>query len=228
MIDKQIVDDVIQWDVRNWSEALRFWDQNIDWSAVHHCLEVGSKTGGLALWFALHHKPTVCSDITDTAHVARQHHQKYPLDPPMSYEIIDATEIPYENHFDLVAFKSVLGGIGGNGRKDLQQRAIDEIYKALRPGGKLLFVENLTGSYMHQWVRRRFLEWGDWWRYVTRDEMREFLRRFARVELRTTGVLSTFGRSERQRSILGAIDQAVLKRVTPPRWHYLTYGYAEK
>jgi hypothetical protein len=77
-------------------------------------------------------------------------------------------------------------------------------------------------------VRERCVEWGRSWRYVTLDEMREFLRNYARSEMHATGVLGTFGRSERQRRLLGAIDQGLLDYVTPGRWKYIVYGIAEK
>ena len=30
------------------------------------------------------------------------------------YQDIDATNIPYENYFDIIVFKSIIGGIGRN------------------------------------------------------------------------------------------------------------------
>ncbi len=227
-MDKNLVADIIQWDVRNWSEALDFWERNVDWDKVDTCLELGSKEGGLSLWLALKGKSVLCSDVEDSQDRARAHHQKHHLNGAIEYAIVDATDMPYENQFDVIAFKSVLGGIGGGGHKERQQRAIDEIHKALKPGGKLLFVENLAGSALHQWVRRRFIEWGSWWRYVTLDEIRQFCQSFSRLEMHTTGVLGTFGRSERQRNALAAVDQALLNRTTPRRWQYLVYGIAEK
>jgi SAM-dependent methyltransferase len=227
-MDKNLVTDIIQWDVRNWSAALEFWERSVAWDQVVTCLELGSKEGGLSLWMGLKGKSVLCTDVEDSRDRAREHHKKHHLNSVIEYAIVDATDMPFENRFDIITFKSVLGGIGGGGHKERQQRAIDEIHKALKPGGKLLFVENLAGSALHQWVRRRFIEWGDWWRYVTLDEMNQFLHRFTRVEMHTTGVLGTFGRSERQRSALGVVDQAILNRATPRRWQYLVYGIAEK
>jgi len=227
-MDKNLVTDIIRWDVRNWTVALEFWERNVDWDQVATCLELGSQEGGLSLWMGLKGKSVLCTDVEDSRDRAREHHQKHHLNSSVEYAIVDATDMPFENRFDVIAFKSVLGGIGGGGHKDRQQRAIDEIYKALKPGGRLLFVENLVGSALHRWVRRRFIKWGNWWQYVTLEEMDQFLQRFSRVEMHTTGVLGAFGRSERQRSALGAVDQALLSRATPRRWHYLVYGIAQK
>ncbi len=142
----QVVADVLQWDVRNWSEALRFWERSVEWRQVHNCLELGGREGGLSLWLALHGKNVVCSDYEDTRERAREHHQKYQLGANIEYATIDAVSIPYENHFDVIAFKSMLGAVGGGNDKQRQQLAIDQMHKALKPGGFLLFAENMAGS----------------------------------------------------------------------------------
>jgi SAM-dependent methyltransferase len=227
-MDKQLVADIIQWDVRNWSAALSFWERNVDWHRVQECLELGGRDGGLSLWLALKGMHVVCSDVEDNRQRAHMHHQRHTFGGSIEYAVVDALDIPYENHFDVIAFKSVLGGVGCDGRKDRQQKAVDHIYKALKPGGKLLFIENLVASPLHSFVRRKFVRWGNSWRYVTLAEMREFLRTFKNVQMGTTGVLGTFGRTERQRDVLARVDQALLNHVTPARWQYLVFGIAEK
>lgn len=219
--------DILQWDVRNWSRAIEYWDRAVDWSRVETCLEVGAGEGGLSLWLAAKGKHVVCSDLHNTQSKAAPHHRKYNLDSLVEYRDVDATNMPYRDHFDIIAFKSVLGGIGQSG-KHVQQRVIDEILKALKPGGKLLLAENLVASRLHRFLRARFVRWGRDWRYVTVAEMRGFLRNYSHVELRTTGVLGTFGRSERQRRLLGAFDQRVLNPLTPEGWQYIVYGTAQK
>jgi len=226
--DERLLADIIHWDVRNWSQAVKFWDRHVDWSQVHTCLELGGREGGLALWMALKGKSVVCSDLMDVERTAKEFHRKYQLDAAIRYQDIDATQIPYENEFDVIAFKSVLGGIGRNGNKRAQQVAIDQIHKALKPGGKLLFAENLTASGFHKFIRRKFVRWGDSWRYVTLAEVDEFLSNFTNVQIRTTGVLGAFGRTERQRRAFGAIDQTIVNRITPARWKYIVFGIAEK
>lgn len=227
-MDKQLVADIIQWDVRNWSAALDYWERNVDWYGVHNCLELGGRDGGLSLWLALKDLHVVCSDVDDNRTRAQSYHQKHSFAGSIEYAVIDALDIPYENQFDLIAFKSVLGGVGRDGRKDRQQQAVDQIHKALKPGGQLLFMENLVASPLHSFVRRKFVRWGNSWRYVTLSEMREFLHNFKNLRMGTTGVLGTFGRTERQRDVLARVDQALLNRLTPARWQYLVFGIAEK
>jgi len=71
--------------------------------------------------------------------IASEIHQKYNRGQLITYETIDATQIPYLNHFDIIAFKSILGGIGRNDRPELKKKAVDEIHKALKENGILLF-----------------------------------------------------------------------------------------
>jgi SAM-dependent methyltransferase len=191
-------------------------------------LELGGRDGGLSLWLAHKNMHVICSDVDDNRARAEQYHQKHAFPGSIEYAVIDALDIPYENQFDLIAFKSVLGGVGRDGRKDRQQQAVDQMYKALKPGGQLLFMENLVASPLHSFVRRKFVRWGNSWRYVTLTEMREFLSKFKNVRMGTTGVLGTFGRTERQRDALARVDQALLNRLTPARWQYLVFGIAEK
>lgn len=224
-VDESLLTEIIRWDVRNWSEPILYWNQRVDWSGVQQCLEIGGREGGLSLWMAKKGKHVVCSDVIDVQQAAKEHHQRYGVDSLIRYEYVDATNIPYENHFDLVAFKSTLGAIVD---KEAQRTAIHQIHKALKPGGLFLFAENLVASPLHMLARRRFAAWSSAWRYVTVSEMREFMAPFASVETRTTGVLGTFGRNEWQRRLLGGVDQALLKRVTPARWQYIVYGIAKK
>ena len=92
-MDESFVKDIIQWDVRNWSRALEFWERQIDWERVDTCLELGGRKGGLSLWLARKGKKVVCSDIKDTRANAHAYHAKYGLDGAIRYEDIDATAI---------------------------------------------------------------------------------------------------------------------------------------
>ena len=224
----QLISDIIQWDINSWSEALNYWDKNVNWSNIHNGLELGGREGGLSLWLALKGINTVCSDLHNVKESAAPLHQKYNVSTLITYEDIDATKIPYENHFDVIVFKSIIGGIGRNNNIEMQKKTFKEIYKALKPGGKLLFAENLTASPIHQQLRRRFVRWGGEWRYVTISEMKIFLKDFSRYEIKTTGFLSVFGRTENQRKLFSVVDKILLNHVSPDSWKYIIYGVAEK
>lgn len=225
---EELKKDIVQWDINSWLKALSYWDNNVDWSKVNTCLELGGRQGGLSLWLALKGKKTVCSDLNDVKVTAENLHLKYNVSSLITYQDIDATNIPYENHFDIIVFKSIIGGIGSNNNIEIQQKVFNQIYKALKPGGKLLFAENLTASPLHQLLRRKFVNWGNSWRYISIDEMKQFLKNYSNVEIKSNGVLATFGRNESQRKFLSVVDDVFLNRICPKNWKYIVYGIAEK
>lgn len=232
-LTKPLLTDVVGWDVRNWATAVRFWDETIDWSGADtlRCLELGAGRGGLALWLALKGKQVVCSDVANAAEQARPLHSRYGVEEHMEYRDIDAAAISAspedDEFFDVVVFKSILGGVGRDD-SERQRAVIDEAFRVLRPGGMLLFAENLEGSGLHRFVRRRANRWGGRWRYMTLEAFNDFLSPFAAVEMRTTGVIAAMGRTERQRDFLARIDHGLLNRVIPSRWRYIAYGIARK
>ncbi|HOW08754.1 MAG TPA: class I SAM-dependent methyltransferase [Bacteroidales bacterium] len=225
---KDLIKDIIQWDTKSWSIPLEFWNNNVDWDNIHDTLELGSYWGGLSLWLALKGKNVVCSDLKNTRKIAEPLHIKYGVTANIEYKDIDAKNIPYTNSFDLIVFKSIIGGIGENNHIELQQKVFDEIHKALKPGGKLLFAENLVGSIFHQILRRNFVSWGKSWRFVTTEELKYFLREFSSYDLRTTGVIGALGRNEQQRRIFASFDKLILNKLCPRNWNYIGYGIAEK
>lgn len=227
-MNHEINKDIIQWDIKSWSKALSYWDSNIEWDKILNGLELGGREGGLSLWLALKGKTTVCSDLKDVKSTAEKLHLQYNIAPLIKYQDIDATNIPYENYFDIIVFKSIIGGIGRDDNYEIQQKVFKEIYKALKPGGKLLFAENLIASPLHKLFRKRFVNWGNSWRYVSVKEMEQFLKDFSSYKIKTTGVLGTFGRNERQRNLLSTIDELVLNKICPDNWKYISYGIAEK
>lgn len=93
---------------------------------------------------ALKNKRVICSDYEKASEKAQPLHTKYKIQQLVTYENIDATQIPYNSHFDVVAFKSILGSISRIGQNDVRQNVFDEIHSALKPNGNLLFAENMT------------------------------------------------------------------------------------
>lgn len=154
---KELTKDIIQWDIKSWSKALSYWDRNIEWDKIQNGLELGGREGGLSLWLALKGKTIVCSDLNDVKKTAEQLHLRHNVSSLVKYQDIDASSIPYENYFDIIVFKSIIGGIGRNNNYEIQQKVFKKIYKALKPGGKLLFAENLIASPFHQRLRKRFV-----------------------------------------------------------------------
>lgn len=224
---KPEIKDIIQWDVKSWSKALQFWEREVKWENVHNCLEIGGREGGLSLWLALKGKKVICSDIYFAKDKAENLHKRYGINNLVQYEDIDATKIPYENFFDLIVFKSVLGSIGQSNNPKMQEEAINQMYKALKPGGVLLFAENLIGSPFHQYARQKFNKWGGWL-YVSEKKLNKLLSPFSSVLIKTTGVIAVFGRSESQKNFLAGLDKTLLNSIFPRKWHYIAFGIAKK
>jgi 2-polyprenyl-3-methyl-5-hydroxy-6-metoxy-1,4-benzoquinol methylase len=221
------VSDIVQWDIRTWAKAVKYWEQSIDWSKPIHALELGAREGGLSLWLASKGASVVCSDYRDAEEQALPLHKKHEISSKITYQNIDATDIPFENHFDLVIFKSIIGGIGRGDSYENQEKVFQQIYKSLKPGGKLLFAENLTATSLHKMLRKKN-KWGSYWRYITLEELDEFLKEYTSTTVKTTGVLGTLGRNECQKGFLTFVDEMLLNPILPSKFHYVAYGIAEK
>lgn len=224
----EIINDIVKWDIASWEKALLFWEKKIDKKDHLKCLELGGHEGGLSLWLALQGHEVICSDIENVKIHSEPLHKKHNVSDKIKYQNIDATNIPYENHFDIVIFKSIVGGIGRGNNILIQQKVFEQINKALKPGGKLLFAENLKASILHQFLRKKFIKWGSSWRYPTIQEMHLFLKNFKSYEIKTTGVIATFGKKESQKRMLSYIDKFILNNISMESWKYICYGIAEK
>jgi SAM-dependent methyltransferase len=227
--------DVIEWDAENWGKSLDIWQPTMSDAPNLHCLEIGSRRGGLALYAALNGHNCISSDIENPESAARIVHERYPetVQNRITYAAINAMDIPYENHFDVIFIKSVLTVIGeiqghsNDVRREVQQKAVAQFYKALKPGGKLLFAENLKGSWLHTTARNLFVPWGAKARYFEIADLLDLLQDFDVKTHQEVGFLGTFGRSEAQRALLGRID-TWLAPILPAAWRYISIGVAVK
>ena len=227
-MNKELIEDIIEWDIKNWSKALEFWLANADISSKEgNCLELGGRRGGLSLLLALSGNRVICSDLESPKDIASDLHKKYKLNGRIKYQGIDATDIPYENEFDIVIFKSILGGISANGKDELKKKALNEIHKSLKPTGKLLFAENLEASVLHKSLRGKFIKWGNRWNYMKYNDIKVLFSEYSNIEFQTFGFFGTFGRSEKQRKLLGFID-SMISPLVPKKNKYILVGVATK
>ncbi len=218
--DDALVRAVIAWDVRNWSRVLPFWQPHIQ-AAPTTALAIGERGGGLSLWLALQGIQVVCTDLGVPVEPARALHRRYGVSDLVTYADVDVMSMDYpDGSFDLVVFKSVLGALA---TKERQIQAIAEIHRVLRPGGTLLFAENLVGSRVHRWLRSRFIPWDAGWRYLALRLDRDLFDDFEAIEFQTWGVLGLFGRNEVQRDLLARVDERLTQRV-PNDWRYILFG----
>lgn len=220
--------ELIEWDIINWSRALEYWEVNssIDFSKAE-VLDLGSRHGGLSLWLANKGANVLCTDLNCPSERANNMHLAHHVSHLINYSSLDATDIGYKDRFDIVIFKSMLGGIGAENITK-EKVAIEQIYKSLKKGGELLFAENLLGLPIYQPLRKQYVWWYDIWRYISLDEMLDYLSIFDDLQYSTTGVLGLLGRSERQRELLGHLDQLFLSSIVPDRWRYIMFGIARK
>ena len=227
-MDRSTVADIFGWDIKNWSKALPFWEERVpkDLSGMN-CLELGGRKGGPTLWLALKGANVLCSDIDDPTEIASELHNKYELKGKIEYKALDATKINDRETFDIIIFKSILGGICRNGQDALKKEMIDSLYRALKPGGKLIFAENLEASGVHKFFRKKFVKWGAQWNYLKYEEVEHVFSSFSNLEYDTTGFWGLFGRSEGQRNFLASFDN-VFRFMTPKSKRYIVYGVATK
>lgn len=57
--------DIIEWDIPNWSRAIKKWNKSSGIASVKgkRVLELGGRSGGLSLYFALKGAEVVCTDL---------------------------------------------------------------------------------------------------------------------------------------------------------------------
>jgi hypothetical protein len=225
VVDKE---SIFEWDVWNWSKALPFWERHLpsNWKGIT-VLEIGARRGGISLWLASHGAQVVCSDLENPRRIAQPYHDQFSFAGSIRYEAVDALNIRKTDFYDLIVFKSVMGGVSRHDCDKKKLAMVRGIFCALKPGGKLLFAENLTASPLHSLTRRLFLPWGAEWNYLRLDELEEHFADFRNFEFATSGFLGAFGRSESLRKILGKVDDSV-EQLIPKRWHYIVYGMAER
>ncbi len=224
-VDREFIRDIVRWDVENWSKALPFWEQHLPKGTSLKAAAFGENEGGISLWLAKQGFDVVCTDYTDDFRKAERLHQKYDVTGQISYEKQDISNCTMGSAtFDVVVFKSVVGTLRD---RELQFRAFSELHRILKPGGVLLFAENLKATRMHGYARRKFTSWGGSWRYLTISETKEMLKPFDQIHLKSHGFLATFGRSERQRRLLGKVDSPI-SVILPGGWKYILFGACVK
>jgi SAM-dependent methyltransferase len=219
----------LEWDATTWSAGLSFWRQN-----SHHnlsgarVLELGARDGGLSLWLAENGAHVLSTDVDGPSDRAKALHAKHNVQSRVSYGNVDATTMEFDSEFDVVLFKSVLGGVGGAHGHDGQREVIERCLRSLKPGGELWFAENLAGTRLIAWLRSRFVPWGSRWRYVTTGELTSWLVDFDHVQTKAIGTIALLGRNEEQRRRLATLDRRVFDHLGGDDARYVLVGVARK
>lgn len=216
-----------QWEVRSWSRAMPLWTEALSQlpAGPRTALALGERDGGLSLYLAQQGIHTVCSDLLGPTEAARELHRAHGVQALVDHEAIDALAIAKpDESFDVVIFKSMIGALSS---KERQLQAIREMHRVLKPGGVLLFAENLSGTALHRWLRKRFVAWDSYWQYLDVRHDRDLFAPFPRITERSTGLLANLGRSEGQRDLLARLD-ALIAPLMPAYWRTIWYGAAFK
>lgn len=218
-----------QWDTDNWSLALESWKPYLEDFAQKKCLEIGGRNGSLSLLLSDYGHKVICSDLNNPQSVAEDFHKKNGFHPELiSYQAINGLDIPYENEFDIIVFKSVLGGIGRDNDFARSTKAVEEIKKALKPGGVLLFAENLEGSVFHQFARKLLRKWGASWHYFSISEILKLFKIFSSFQYQVRGVSGLFFSSKPTLSSKAACVDRKIENLVPNNWCYILFGVAKK
>lgn len=229
-MEKGLRNDVVEWDTVTWGRAVDFWNtENCppgkDGGGV--VLDIGSRGGGLSLLFSLLGWNVQCTDLNGPKESARSLHERYGTADRVTYRALDALKLDAVGEYDIICFKSVLGGVGYHENYGAQEKMMENIYQALKPGGYVMFAENTTASALHRFFRRRFVPWGRSWRYVSLEEVAALCSRFSDVRMKSFGFLSAFCRGNRQRAFLGTVD-TLFDRFLPAGMKYVVSVVARK
>lgn len=219
--------DILGWDVYNWSGALKYWETLLNSDQPLECMELGANKGGLSLWLASKGHNVLCNDIRPVSEEVIKYHKEFNYKGRISYESFDAVDIPYQNKFDVIILKSVLGGVGRDGKDERIEQAIAQIHKALKPRGLFLFAENLKATKFHSFFRRNFVHWAKDWNYMKKKDFEKYLNIFSKTEIKTSGFLGAFGFNEGSKGFLGKMDSIGFNKLNG-NCHYIIYGHAIK
>ena len=220
-----LIRDIFQWEVRSWSRALPLWTRCLPSVRPLKALAIGEREGGLSLWLATSGIDVVCTDLRAFPAATKELHHRHGVQHLITYAQADATALQFaDGSFDVVIFKSVIGALG---TKEKQILAIQEMHRVLRSKGVLLFAENLHGTTMHRWLRKRFVSWDSYWRYLDPVVDRDLFAPFSALEEATTGFVANLGRTEAQRDLIARMDGG-LAPIIPNTWNTIWYGAAMK
>lgn len=200
VFEENIINDIFEWDVYNYKKALLLWEKYINENNKNKVvLEIGARRGGLSLYFAMRgFGKIICTDIYNPETIARPIHNKYGFNC-IEYSALDIIKCHLKEKYDVITFKSVMGGVSKNDNNNNKVLMIENIYNALKSGGSLFFVENMEASTIHRYLRKKFTKHGTYWNYLKMDELNFLFSKFKIFEYKTFGVIGCFGIKENYR-----------------------------
>jgi len=215
----------IDWDVPNWARALMYLDSKKSVSFKDKkVLEIGARDGDLSLWAAIKGANVICSDIIGPSESFVNRISLYKLEN-IKFKALDVLNLPFSNKFDYVLFKSVLGGIGKADSIENQSIVMKQIYQVLKPGGECLFMENMSATWLHNILRKKFGAGLTNWYYPSLMEFYELSKIFNKVSYRTFGYI---GLGEFPLKNFRSKLDSYLEKIIDPSCHYIYAGVYQK
>ena len=229
-----LLKDIIEWDIPNWSKALSFWAAHLPrMEAAPRILTVGERHGGLSLWLALKGYKVVYTDVHDPRPEAVALHKKHKVSHLIDYASVDVFRMPYEaNSFDAIICKSVIGGLKlvykdrRTRTLENQKLATEEIRRVLKPGGVLLGAENMLGSPLHQYLRKRQGKHLGW-RYLSPADIQYLFSAYSAVNTCYYGIIPATTPSNFLNNCLGKANE-LLTPLFPEKYRYIGFIAAKK
>ncbi|WP_276133704.1 class I SAM-dependent methyltransferase [Polluticoccus soli] len=228
------VADIIEWDVLNWSQLIRFWTPIVEQLPKNsNILAIGERNGGLTTWLSLLGHKVVCTDRNFPTEKAKADHCRLRLTEKITYASLDIVHANLPtNSFDLVIGKSVIGGLKADPSDratrnfGVQRKAVDNVYALLKNGGYFLSAENMRGTQLMQRYRlHRHKERG--WRYLGWEELPLLYEQFCLREVRSFGVLPTNFHSDTVNRACYWANRYILTTL-PKEYKYISFVVAQK
>lgn len=228
------VQDIIEWDVLNWSRLMHHWHPVLEQlSRNSKVLAIGERNGGLSLWLALMGFHVTCTDITDVTASASLLHKKYNVSGQIEYRQLDIVNDEWHaEQFDIIIAKSVIGGVkptrGRSSSRNFEalEQAMHNIHRLLAPGGYFFSAENLQGSALNRFFRRR-LKGSKGWYYLSLAQLHGLFAPFSLVQTKTFGILPTFFSNKAVNRVMYFINRCI-QPLLPARSKYIAFTIAKK
>ena len=228
------INDIIEWDVLNWSQLIHYWNPIIEkLPKDSKILAIGERNGGLSLWLALNGFHVICSDREGPTSKGIEIHRKYDILDRISYISYDVVNNSYlNNKYDLIIAKSLLGGLkikyddASTRNHKTRELAIKNIYSLLNQNGYVLFAENMKGSQLLNLVRMLLGKHKGWY-YFTIYDIQKLFSNFSDLEIKAFGILPTNYSNKHVNKVFYLLNKYIFDYL-PASFKYVGFIKAQK
>jgi SAM-dependent methyltransferase len=198
-------------------------------------LVLGDRDGGISLWFAKLGFDVLCTSYRAPGAEVASLHERWGVRQRVTCAAADVYKLDYPNDaFDVVASKSVLGGLALDYKDastrtlENQKLAVTSVRRVLKPGGIYLGAENLIGTGLHMWLRKKRTKGKLGWRYLAGSELKYMFDSYSAFEQKPHGFLGTHWPGGSAVNGLCAAADLGLSRILPGGWLYISFIRARK